>query len=114
MRCCRSDRACANSEELAAGLRPGMLVRNTARVLPDQAQDFRGFPPGWSIAQVASFGEKAAGESRHRLSLRPRIRQPARETRARPAPRGVTQRQGDDSRRMEVASRRGFEPLLPP
>ena len=113
MRCYRSDRACANAEELAAGLRRGMLVRNSARVLPHQAQDFRGFPPGWSIAQVASFGEKAAGESRHRLSFRPRIRQPARETRAKAAPHGAVYQQGDDSRREQVASRTGFEPVLP-
>jgi hypothetical protein len=91
----------------------GIRCTNSTTLLPLKPEDFRGFPPGWSIAQVASFGEKAAGESRHRPSFRPRIRQPARETRAKPAPHGAAHRQGDDSRRTKVASRTGFEPVLP-
>ena len=68
-------------------------------------EDFRGLPTGWSIAHVAGCGENYAGESRHGPSFRPRIRQPARETRAKAAPHGAAHRQGDDSRRIAVASR---------
>ena len=78
-----------------------------------ESSDFRSFQPGWLIAQVARFGEKGAGESRSRPSFRLRIRQPVGENRGKPAPHGEAIRRGDRLVRVEVASRTGFEPVLP-
>ena len=81
----------------------GVRFSNPAMFLPQKPEDFRGFQRGWSIAQVARFGESGARESRFRLPFRLRIRQPVRENRGKPAPHGAARRQGDDSRRVLVA-----------
>lgn len=59
----------------------GVRFSNPAMFLPQKPEDFRGFQRGWSIAQVARFGESGARESRFRLPSRLRIRQPMRENR---------------------------------
>jgi hypothetical protein len=68
---------------------------NSAVFPPQKPEDFRGFPPGWLIAQVARFGEKGPGESHFRVSLRLRIRQPTRENGGKLAPYSVTDRRRD-------------------
>jgi hypothetical protein len=79
------------------------LPSNSAVFTLQKSEVFRGFQPGWLIAQVARFGEKGAGESEFRLSLRPRIRQPARENGGKPALLDDGSRARDGLERVEVA-----------
>ena len=61
---------------------------NPTTLLPQKREDSRGFQPGCSIAQVARFGERRAGERAFQDAFRLRVRQPARENRGIPATHG--------------------------
>jgi hypothetical protein len=92
---------------------PGVGSSNSTAGGDWQGIERKRFQAGGIIGEVTSFGEKAAGENRFHPPFRLRIRQPASETRAKAAPHGAVHQQGDDSRRVEVASSAGFEPTAP-
>ncbi len=91
-----------------------MGFSNSANFLPQNFEDYRGFQPGGIIVQVARFGEKGAGENEFQPACWPGIRQRPRKIHGTTVPNSVAARQRDRLVQVEVASPRGFEPLLPP